>query len=192
MRPLSIAHTEASLDWGAQALRILAEAQGLMRRGHQVRLICPPEARIFAEASAWGVPVTGAPVGRKRPVGLKAMVEWFRRNRCDVISTHSQTDSWLAALAMLALGRPIPIVRTRHAPSPPVSTNRLTRWLYTRAIARIVTTDEAARRELIERNGYPAERIDAVPTGERMLDAMERIYREVSGRPLLQRTEAKG
>ena len=164
MSGLSIVHTEASLGWGGQELRILSESQGLMRRGHEVRLLCPPESRIYAEAPAWGLPVIAAPIGKKRLVGLKCMAEWFRKNRCDVISTHSSTDSWLAALAMLALGRPYPIVRTRHI-SAPVPTNRLTRWLYTRATVRIVTAGEALRKELIERNGYPAARIDSVPTG---------------------------
>jgi glycosyltransferase involved in cell wall biosynthesis len=162
--PLSIVHTEASLGWGGQELRILAESQGLMRRGHEVRLICAPEARIHAEAPAWGVPVIGAPIGRKRWAGFRFMVDWFRRNRCDVISTHSSTDSWLSALAMLVLRRPYPIVRTRHI-SAPVPTNWGTRWLYTGATSRIVTAGEALRKELIERNGYPAARIDSVPTG---------------------------
>src|SRR5262245_60775489 len=160
--PLSIVHTEASLGWGGQELRILAESQGLIQRGHEVRLICPPEARIHAEAPAWGVPVISAPVGKKKLAGLGALRAWFRANRCDVISTHSSTDSWLSALAMLLLGRPYPIVRTRHI-SAPVSTDLLTRWLYTRATSHIVTAGKALRKELIERNGFPAARIDSVP-----------------------------
>ncbi|MBI3391808.1 MAG: glycosyltransferase family 4 protein, partial [Nitrospirae bacterium] len=46
----------------------------------------------------------------------------------------------------------------------PVSTGILTRWLYTRLADVVVTTSEAIRRTLIERNGYPAERLVAVPT----------------------------
>src|SRR5207245_1209782 len=55
-------------------------------------------------------------------------------------------------------------VRTRHI-SAPVPRNMLSRWLYTRATARIVTAGESLRRELIERNHFAAERIDSVPTG---------------------------
>ena len=62
------------------------------------------------------------------------------------------------------MGRPIPMVRTRHI-SAPVPRNAPTRWLYTRATARIVTTGEALKQELVERNGFPAQRIDSVPTG---------------------------
>ena len=164
MRKLSIVHTEASLGWGGQEIRILSEAQGMIGRGHEVRLLCPPEARIYAEAPGYGVPATALPIGRKRPLGVKVLYEWLKGNHCNVVATHSSTDAWLAALALLAMGRPIPTVRTRHI-SAPVPRNAPTRWLYTRATARIVTTGEALKKELVERNGFPAQRIDSVPTG---------------------------
>ncbi|HSU63748.1 MAG TPA: glycosyltransferase family 4 protein [Burkholderiales bacterium] len=164
MTPLAIVHTESSLGWGGQEIRILSESQGLIRRGHDVKLLCSPEARIRAEAKTWGVPAIALPIARKRPLGVKVMFEWLKRNRCDVVSTHSSTDSWLAALALLALGRPVRMVRTRHI-SAPVPRNLFSRWLYTRATARIVTAGESLRRELIERNHFAAERIDSVPTG---------------------------
>jgi len=164
LKRLFIVHTEASLGWGGQEIRILSESQGLIGRGHNVQLICAPEARIHAEAPRWRVPVTALPIGRKRPVGVKVLYEWFKRNRCDVVCTHSSTDSWLAALALLALGRPFPTVRLRHI-SAPVPRNAPTRWLYTRATARIVTTGEALKNELVHGNRFPANRIDSVPTG---------------------------
>ena len=158
---LAIVHTEASLGWGGQELRILAEAQGLARRGHDLTLLCPPEARICAEAPAWGLRTIALPIGKKRLTGFRALRGWLSANRCDVLSTHSSTDSWLAALA--TMGKRIPIVRTRHI-SAPVPRNLLTRWLYRRA-TRIVTTGEALKRELVERTGVSAERIASIPTG---------------------------
>ncbi len=187
MTRLSIVHTESSLGWGAQEMRILSEAQGLIGRGHEVRLLCPPDSRIGAEAPAWGVPATPLPIGEKRPKGINALLDWFRANRCDVVSTHSPTDAWLAALTLLVLGRPYPMVRTLHVPAP-VGAHPLNRWLYTRAAARIVTVDGQSMTNLVARNGFPAARIDAVPSGtdpvshQAMLDEMERIYREASGR----------
>jgi glycosyltransferase involved in cell wall biosynthesis len=161
---MRIVHTESSLGWGGQEIRILSEAQGLRRRGHEVTLLCPPEARIYSEAASWNVPAFALPIAKKRPNGLRALLRWFKANRCDVVSTHSSTDSWLTALSLLVLGRPVPMVRTRHI-SAPVPTNAPTRWLYTRATSRIVTTGEALKKELVERNGFPAPRIDSVPTG---------------------------
>src|SRR5215210_2656004 len=130
-KPMRIVHTESSLGWGGQEIRILSESQGMLRRGHEVKLLCPPEARIYAEAPAYGVPAIALPIGRKRPLGVKVLYEWLKGNHCNVVATHSSTDAWLSALALLALGRPIPTVRTRHI-SAPVPRNAPTRWLYTR------------------------------------------------------------
>jgi glycosyltransferase involved in cell wall biosynthesis len=164
MTPLRIVHTESSLGWGGQEIRILSESQGLIRRGHDVKLVCPPQARIYAESVNWGVPVAGLPIDRKRPRCLRALLGWLRANRCDVVNTHSSTDSWLAALALARLGRPAPIVRTRHI-SAPVPRGMLSRWLYMSAAARVVTTGEALKRELVAHNGFSESRIESVPTG---------------------------
>jgi glycosyltransferase involved in cell wall biosynthesis len=164
VRRLSIVHTESSLGWGGQEIRVLTESQGLARRGHDVKLLCSADSRICAEAPAWQVKAVALPIAAKRLAGVKALAGWFRRNRCDVVSTHSSTDAWLSALALAALGRPYPMVRTRHI-SAPVPRNPLSRWLYTRATARIVTAGASLRKELIERNGFPASRIESVPTG---------------------------
>jgi glycosyltransferase involved in cell wall biosynthesis len=158
---LSIVHTESSLGWGGQELRILAESQGLAKRGHRITLVCPREARIHAEAPSWGFQPVTLPIGHKTFEGLRALRHWLASNKCDVLSTHSSTDSWLAALARR--GKGIPIVRTRHI-SAAVPRNALSRWLY-RQPARIVTAGEALRRDLIEKNGIEPERVLSVPTG---------------------------
>ena len=164
MAPLRIVHTESSLGWGGQEMRILSEAQGLIRRGHDVKLLCPPQARIHAEAANWGVPVVGLPIEKKRPRCLRALRGWLRVNRCDVVNTHSSTDSWLAALALAILGHPMPIVRTRHI-SASVPRGMLSRWLYMRAASRVVTTGEALKQQLVRYNGFSESRIESVPTG---------------------------
>ncbi len=164
MNPLSILHTEASLGWGGQEIRILTEAAGMMKRGHQVTLLCPPEARIFQEAGLRGVPVEALDIGRKNLAGLAAMRRWLKRYRTDVINTHSSTDTWLTALACALLADAPPLVRTRHI-SAPVPDNLATRWLYQRATRHIVTTGEKLRQQLIEQNRYDPATLTSVPTG---------------------------
>ena len=161
---MNILHTENSLGWGGQEIRILTEAAGMIRRGHEVQLIAPRESRIFEEAPARGVPVTALPIAKKRPSGFFALRHWLKMNSVDVINSHSSTDSWLAALACATLGAAPPIVRTRHV-SAPVSTNAATRWLYTRAASAIVTTGDALKQQLVRDNGFDAARIVSIPTG---------------------------
>ena len=182
---MRIVHTESSLGWGGQEIRILSESQGLARRGHEIRLLCPAEARIFVEAPNWGLQPEAVPIARKGWLGFSSLKKKFQERGCDIVSTHSSTDSWLSALALRSLGRPCPMVRTRHI-SAPVPRNPLSTWLYTRATTHIVTAGEALKKELVEHNGFPAERIDSVPTGvdtERFRPGDRMAAREELGLP---------
>ena len=161
---MHIVHTEASCGWGGQEIRILTEAEGMLRRGHRVTLLCPPEARILVEAQQRKIPVVALPIGRKRLQGVLALRRWLKATSADVVNTHSSTDTWLVALASLLLERPPPLVRTRHI-SAPVPKNRLTRWLYQKATTHIVTTGEKLRLQLAMENGYDPATITSVPTG---------------------------
>jgi glycosyltransferase involved in cell wall biosynthesis len=161
---LTIVHTEASLGWGGQEIRILTEAAGMLRRGHRVTLLCPPEARIYEEALSRAVPVVALPIGRKKLRGVRALRAWFKTHPADVINTHSSTDTWLVALASLFHADAAPLVRTRHISSP-VPRNWPTRWLYARATRHIVTTGEKLRQQLAVENGFDLSRMTSIPTG---------------------------
>lgn len=161
---MKILHTEASCGWGGQEIRILSEAQGLIERGHDVRLVCPPEARIFTEAPRFGVPVEALPIGRKRLGGVLAMRAYLKRHPVDVINAHSSTDTWLAALACQMIADAPPIVRTRHISAPLVN-NFATRWLYADATRYIATTGESLRAQLLATLHVAPERVVSVPTG---------------------------
>ena len=161
---LRIVHTEASMAWGGQELRILTEAAGMQQRGHDIMLLCPPDARIYQEAGRYGVHTVSLPIGRKNISGVLAMRAWMAANSIDVVNTHSSSDSWLVALARLGMHAQPPIVRTRHI-SAPIPNNWPTRWLYQRATRHIVTTGSALREQLIHENRFDPDRITSVPTG---------------------------
>ncbi len=165
---LRIAHTESSMGWGGQEIRILSEAAGLIARGHDVVVWAAAGSRLIDEAPRFGVEANALPICRKRPAGVAAVIAAMRAHPVDVVNTHSSTDSWLAALARQYLRvrghRAPPIVRTRHV-SVPVARNPATRWLYRRATARIVTTGDALRTALIHDLRLDPARVFSVPTG---------------------------
>jgi glycosyltransferase involved in cell wall biosynthesis len=156
------------MGWGGQEIRTLTEAAGFLARGHRVVVYAAPGSRIVAEAPRFGVPAVTLPIGRKRLRGLRSLVRTLREHPVDIVNAHSSTDAWLDALACLWLertGRAAPVlVRTRHV-SIAVPNDRATRWLYRKATARVVTTGEALREQLIRDNGLDAARVDSVPTG---------------------------
>ena len=161
---MKVLHTESSCGWGGQEIRILTEAAGMIARGHQVMIACPPESRIFGEAPRFGVDAISLPIARKSLRGLLAMRRLLAEQQADVVNTHSSTDSWLAALACASSRRPPPIVRTRHISSA-IPDNAGSRWLYARVPRHVVTTGEALRLSLIEQFGLASERVTSIPTG---------------------------
>ena len=165
---LAIAHTESSMGWGGQEIRTLTEAAGFIRRGHRVVVYAAPGARIVDEAPRFRVPVITLPIERKRLQGVRSVVRALHDDAVDIVNAHSSTDAWLDALACVWLsrnGRRAPVlVRTRHV-SIPVPRDPATGWLYRKATARIVTTGEALREQLIRDNALDAARVDSVPTG---------------------------
>jgi glycosyltransferase involved in cell wall biosynthesis len=143
---------------------VLEEAAGMLARGHRVTLLCPRDARIHEEAVRRGVPAVALPIARKGLAGLRAMRAWLARNPCDVLNSHSSTDSWLAALALSGMNPRPALVRTRHI-SAAIPDNIATRWLYQSATRHIVTTGERLRAQLIRDNRFRPESIVSVPTG---------------------------
>lgn len=166
MKPLSILHTESSIGWGGQEIRILTEMDGMARRGHRVHLVTASSADILPAARERGLSVDGLAIEAKKFRGLAAMRDWVGRHGrdFDVINTHSSTDAWLVALARMGRRAMPPVVRTRHV-STPVNTSRTTRWLYAKATAAIVVTGEALKTQLVRVNGLDPARITSVRTG---------------------------
>ncbi len=161
---MHIVHTESSCGWGGQEIRVLEEAAGLLGRGHRVTLLCPREAPIHAEATRRAVPAVALPIARKGLRGIGAMRSWLARNRSDVLNSHSSTDSWIAALALVGMSPRPALVRTRHVSSA-IPDNAAKRWLYQSATRQIVTTGERLREQLIRDNRFHAESVISVPTG---------------------------
>jgi glycosyltransferase involved in cell wall biosynthesis len=161
---LFVVHTEASLGWGGQEIRILEEAQGFIARHHRVEIWADPASQLLPEAIRRAIPHRALPIGRKNMRGLAAMRHALAKARPAIVNTHSSTDAWLVALASLTLRKPPPMVRTRHI-SAPVPENWPTRWLYAHATRRVVTTGEALRETLIRENGLPPGNVTSVPTG---------------------------
>jgi len=59
VKPPFVVHTEASLGWGGQEIRVLSEMAGMMACGHRLLRLCPA----FKQAMAMGLPVLGTPEG---------------------------------------------------------------------------------------------------------------------------------
>jgi glycosyltransferase involved in cell wall biosynthesis len=163
-RKLRILHTEASVGWGGQEIRILTEAQYFRAKGHEVLIVANAGSEIIANAPRFGIPTKILPLTHRTVPSLLAVRRLLKEWRPDVVNPHSSVDSWLVALARLGL-KPRPrVVRTRHL-SANVPRNFASRWVYNRGADFVMTTGEAIVDALSADGFMPRSRLAAVPTG---------------------------
>ena len=161
---LRILHTESSLGWGGQELRVLNEAAGMEARGHEVTIAAPAESRILSEARVRGLKHRCVPIARKTLAGVLSVRRLILELQPTIVNSHSSVDSWLCALASSTLRTAPPIVRTRHI-SASIPRNIASRWLYTKATSRVVTTGESLREQVVRETRLDGGRVFSVPTG---------------------------
>ena len=68
-----ILHTEASVGWGGQEIRILTEAQYFQARGHEVLIAANASSEIVANAPRYGVPIVALPLTHRTLPGILAV-----------------------------------------------------------------------------------------------------------------------
>ncbi len=162
---LTILHTESSNGWGGQEIRILAEAEGMRRRGHRVIIAGTPSSRILEQAAAGGVETVQIDMDGWRMYGaVRRLSAAIRREGVDIVNTHSSRDSWLASTAARLSSRKPIVIRTRHL-STPFDRSMVTRFLYNTLPDAVITTGESIRTTMIQRHGFDARKIVSIPTG---------------------------
>ena len=159
---MKILHTEWSNGWGGQEHRILADALILTELGHEVTTLVCPEGGLKKHTQEAGLPFIERRIKNAFDLGSLA---WFvgllRRERYQVVNTHSSVDSWVASAAAKLARTPV-LVRTRHL-SVPVNDHAFN-FVYSWPDA-IVTTAETIRQRMIEVNRFSPERVVSIPTG---------------------------
>jgi glycosyltransferase involved in cell wall biosynthesis len=159
---LTILHTESAKRWGGQERRTFAEAVEFKKRGHRVIIAVQPGSALGKHAREVGI--EAREIGMRNRDILKAFFQLFsliKRERVDIVNTHSSKDSWIASFAACLALRPR-LIRTRHV-SIPISKHPLN--IIYKLPHKIITCGEAIRKRMIEVNRFPPEKIVSIPTG---------------------------
>lgn len=163
---MKIVHTESSLGWGGQEIRILSESQMLASLGHDVTILCDSASTIATNQPEWApsIKCLAAKLSKKRLGDLVCLRNALSRLSPDIVICHSSTDHWLTAVARLSLRRKFPVVRTRHI-SALVRDSITTKWLYRSGCESVITTGSGIREALVRSNLCGSNRVFSVPTG---------------------------
>jgi glycosyltransferase involved in cell wall biosynthesis len=158
--PLTILHSEWSVGWGGQEIRILTVSEGMAARGHRILVATRPQAPMAREARALGLEVFHLSMcGPWDPVTVWKLARLLKREKVHILNTHSSVDSWLGIYAARLAGTPL--VRTRHCGSVRVHPFNL---VY-KAPDAYITVGEGIRRELLAGYGIPQDKITSIATG---------------------------
>jgi len=159
----TVLHTESSHGLGGQEIRTLDEALAVAARGWRVLIVCQPGSRLQERARACGLEAVVLKMrGAWHLDAVLRLASLIRRERVDIVHTHSSIDGWVGGMAARLRG--VPVVRTRHV-SIPIrrGLNPVYRWL----ADRVVTSGEAIR-ALVVAAGVAPERVVAIPAGVRL------------------------
>lgn len=163
---MNIFVAESSTAVGGQELAVILHAEGLIKRGHELRLILEPDSPIARMAMDKQLPVTLMTMRKSQyPRAIVSLRALLARHRPTILQVNSSRDSWIGAVASRLI-RPRPkLLRIRHI-SAPLNRNLMTRLLYRHLFDMVVVTGgDKTRRELVERDGLAADRVAAFPIG---------------------------
>jgi len=163
MEKINLLHTEWSDGWGGQEIRILAESKEFVKRGYGVTIAAQPNSQLLSNAKKSNIPTIS--VTMKKGINIATIFKLFlfiRRNKINIVHTHSSVDSRTAGIAAKLSGAIV--VRSRHI-SIPVSNNYLTWFQYMRLADRLITSGESIKQNLINKNNMLPDNIISIPAG---------------------------
>ncbi|MBI3877318.1 MAG: glycosyltransferase family 4 protein [Verrucomicrobia bacterium] len=97
------------------------------------------------------------------PAAIAKLARFFRRQRVDIVNTHSSRDGWIAGLAARLARVPL-VIRSRHI-EVDYPGRFLSRLAFGVVPHHVLTTSRRISERLIEELNLPPDRVTCVPTG---------------------------
>jgi glycosyltransferase involved in cell wall biosynthesis len=104
----------------------------------------------------------------------------------DAVHTHASWDTWLVAWARASLGSRPPMVRTRHNLKR-IRSHGFNRWLYSRALTRLVAASHTIASDLARHAWIPQERVETIVDGIDLVAFDPRRHPRAEARSALRR-----
>lgn len=159
---IKILHTEWSDGFGGQEKRILSEIIGLKQRGYSVSLACRQNSTIRKYAELYGIKTYLLPFSCLYDIrSIFLLVKVLKKERFDIVNTHSSVDSWIGGIAAKIAKVPV-LIRTRHLDTP--CKRDILHFIHYLPDM-YITCGETMRKNLIEKYGFPEDKTVSIPTG---------------------------
>ncbi|NOX97226.1 MAG: glycosyltransferase family 4 protein [Nitrospirae bacterium] len=159
---ITVLHTESAKRWGGQERRTFTEAVEFnKKRGYRVILAVQPGSALGKHAEEAGIEVREIRMRNKDFLAaLFKIFSLIRKEKVDIVNSHSSSDSWITSFAARLAGRPI-LLRTRHV-TIPISQHPLN--IVYKLPRMIITVSNYVRETMIRENRINPEKIVSIPT----------------------------
>jgi len=160
---MQILHTESSNGWGGQEMRILAESEGMRKRGHEVVLAVVTGGKLAQKARNAGFTVYEVPFSKAQ--ALKTIMQLLKiisKHKIDLVNTHSSMDAWIGGISARTARKKV--IRTRHL-STPIRKGLNSRLLYNKLADFVVTTSSRIISPIVQQSKIDPQRCKLVATG---------------------------
>ncbi len=162
-KTIRVLHTEWSGGWGGQEIRILAESQAFIAKGYEMTIAAQPDSQLYQKANQAGVPAFAIKMNKKTNfIAMIRFVNFIKKNKIDIVHTHSSVDSRTAGIAARICG--IAVVRSRHI-SVPLSLRKFTWFQYMQLADKVITSGNFIKNMMISRNHMLTSKIASAPAG---------------------------
>ncbi|RAX57068.1 hypothetical protein CCZ01_07440 [Helicobacter monodelphidis] len=161
MNHFKVLHTEWSMGWGGQEIRVIGEMEKMRELGCELGLATRENAVILQEAQKRGFATYVLPFARKTDLNtIFSLRKIIKEHQYNIINTHSEIDTWCGGFA--ALLNSVKFIRTRHLSNPIDPSlfnfiNQLADFVF--------TTGEQVRESMIKNNRIASHRVLSIPTG---------------------------
>ncbi len=144
-------------------MRVFAELAWMRAQGHWVALAAHPQSQIAGRALEAGIPFRPLRTHKALlPVEVGSLAAWLRRERVEIVNTHSSNDGWTAGLAARLAG--CRLVRSRHIEVD--YPNRFWSGIAFRKLPHhVLTTSERIAGRIVDELKLPRERVTCIATG---------------------------
>ena len=142
----------------------MAELAGFQRRGCPVWILAHPQSQVLKRAAEAGMGTRACLFDRRLlPFDAVRLALWLRRERIEIVNTHSSRDGWLLGIAARLARTPL-LIRSRHIdvsyPNAWVS-----RHAFTTFADHVVTTSQKITDHFQTLFHLGNDRITTLPTG---------------------------
>jgi glycosyltransferase involved in cell wall biosynthesis len=163
MRQWRILHSESSMGWGGQEVRVFAELEWMRAHGHWVALAAHPDSQIAGRARDAGMTFHALRTHKALlPFEVARLAAWLLAQRVQIVNTHSSNDGWLAGLSARLSGARL--IRSRHIEVD--YPNRFWSGFAFRTLPHhVITTSQRIADRLVDELGVQRARVDCIATG---------------------------